>query len=553
MTALLAAVALGAGLVQTPDPKAPPEPALGPTVPAGSHSHFQQTCLDVQELLEKGDFAGADRLQKALPRLSFSLAWDDANVPERLRQGYSEARDQAIAAWMRGYPDSTITVVPFKKGANPAPDVVITFVDKLPQKADDPMPPGAIHFLSRDISDPRVEAVLSLQRGAPAVPADIIDVHNEVAYAFMQFYGVERSIAFGSFSARAEVSMASLSRPNTGERAQVGDNLQVCEALRTAISKKQKLIPARPKMHLEPAEVDLGRRSQGDSIRFGIQVTNLGNAPLNIRTAPDCSCVASLRVATLRAGETRLVPAQIDLTEVVGEFDRSIMVYANDLEKTATRLPVKVYSKPVYRLLPENDGMVLMPPGGVKVKVYLAIPEGVPLKALAARLDGLDADIQFKPWSGKLEDPGMNEPEMPRKGYVFDVNIADQLPPGRTRASFLVLTDHPVFKEIQTILSVQKGIIALPDFVTLGEISAVPRRAGFQLSRPRKDFEVLKATVDSPFLSVRYEPVRDKWEYRFVIQFDGRAAPGKLQATITITTNDPVQPTIKVPFSAMVK
>lgn len=553
MNALWAVLAITLSQGQAPDSNSAIKVSLGPTVPAGSHAFFQQTCLEVQEQLEKGDFAAAAKVASGLPKLSFTLAWDETNVPANLRAGYRDARDRAVSSWMKGYPNCEITVIPYRKATSPVPDVVIGFTDRLPQKAEDPIPPGAVHFLSHDPSEPRVEAVISLKRGAPPTTSDVVDIHNEVAYAMMQYYGVERSITFGSFSARSEVSVVALSRPGMGERAQVGDNLRVADSLRASVAKKERLIPARPRIQLEPAAWEGGQRNQGEVVKFGIQVTNLGNAPLNLRTVPDCTCVASLKVATLAPGETRLIPAQINLIDVTGEFDRSIMIYSNDLEKTTTRMPVRVFSKPVYRLLPEDDGLVLMPPGGAKVKVYLTVPEGIDLKPLATRMDGLEADISFRPWSGSLADPGMNEPAMPRKGYVFDVNIADQLPPGRTRASFLVLTNHPIFKEIETIISVQKGIVGLPDYVNMGEIAPAPRRSIFLLSRPKKNFQIRSVSVDSPFLTVSHEAIRDQWEHRFTVQFDGRAAPGPLRATITIQTSDPVQPTIRIPYSAMVK
>lgn len=553
MSPLWAALALGISFLQNPAGKEPEGPVLGPMVPAGSHAEFQRACRDVQEAMERGDFASAERLQGTLPRLSFTLAWDSASIPAALRKGYADARDRAINTWTQGFPNCQIKVVEWKKGGKPTPDLAITFVDSLPQKADDPLPPGAVHFLSRDPDEPRVEAVIGLKRGAPSVPSDVVDVHNEVAYAVMQYYGVERSISFGNYSARSDVPVVALSRPSNAERSQVNENLRVVAALEAAIAKRQKTIAARPRIQVDSSTYEGGRHNQGDIVRFGIQITNLGNAPLQVRLVPDCTCVASLRVTILAPNETRIVPAQINLLEVVGDFNRSIVVYANDPDKTVTRVPIHFYSKPVYRLLPENDGLVLMPDGGTTVKVFLAIPEGVNLKALDARLDGVESDITFEPWSGSLADPGMNEGELPRRGYVFHVRMEDRLAPGRTRASFLVLTDHPVFKEIETVLSIQKGIVALPDDVRLGEISASPRRAVVLLSRPRKGFAIRKIETNSPFLKVEHEAVRDDWEYRLTIQFDGRSAPGPLRATITVHTDDPKQPVMTIPYSAMVR
>jgi hypothetical protein len=552
VTLLLAALVLAQGPSAAQAPVPSSDPILGPALPAGCNEAFQRLSLTLQEALEKGEFESAGKLYRMMPKLKFNVAWDDSDVPAELRESFIEARDRALSTWAKNYPNTEIRVVPFKKGGANPPDILFSFVPSLPAR-DEPIPPAAVHFFSQDLEEPRLETVISLKRGNPPVRTDYMDVHNEVGYAVTQFLGVERTISPGAFSNRTELPWGRLTIPGQGERYQVTLNVAVSDAIAKAILKKQKLIPARPALHMDPLSFDAGSHDQGEIVKFSFQVTNNGNAPLQIRTQPDCSCVSSLRQATLGPGETRLIPAQIDLTEFVGNLDKSIFVYSNDINRSVLRIPVKVRSNPLFRFLAQNDGWVLLEDGKNTARAFLLLPEGSTIKPVSAKLDGLEAEVTFKPWSGMLADPELNEGERPRNGYVFEVNLPDEIPPGQTRASLRVATDSPKFKEISTGFAIQKGIVASPDVVLYGEIPQAPRRSGFLLLRPRKDFEITKMTVDSPFLTLTKQAMRGKWEYRVFIQFDGKAPPGPLKATVTIHTNDPKQPLINVPVSAFVR
>lgn len=524
-----------------------------PVMPAGSNEAFQRLCLRMESELEKGDFEAASKTYKILPKLQIKIAWDDRNLPANRRAAYTEARDKAIQTWERSFPRAQVEIVPFKEGLRPAPQILFSFADKLPAQSGEPLPPAAVHFISDDPAEPRVEAVLSLVRGNPPVWTEFSDVHNEVAYAIMQYYGVERTLAFGSFAARTEVSTPTLAMPHPAERLQINENLAMVDALATAILKKKRLVPAAPKINFDPPSIDAGRATQGDLVPFSIQVTNIGTGVLQVKAFPDCACVQITRVSNIEPGETRLISGRFDLGEIYGFVDRSIVLYTNDLERPYARIPVKIDSKPYYRLLGENEGFVLMKPNGATHKVFLTLPETSKMTPLETRVDGITAKTTFKPWSGTLADPELKEGPMSRKGYVFEIQMPNEIPPGRSMMSLLIRTDNPRFPELQSNFFVQSGIIAMPEEIRFPQIAASPRRSSFVISRPMQGFKILKVESDSPFLTTSVEAVRDNWEYRVTVQFDGRAAPGPLDAVLTVFTDDSQQKTIKVPFRAMVK
>jgi hypothetical protein len=550
MTWVLAALALAQGAA-TPGPTADDRPLLGPLIAAGASEEFIRACLTVEEKLEAGDFAAASALLARLPKPKFTMAWDDSGVPEGLRPSFAEARDRALQTWARSVPNFEVQVVPHRKD-RPA-DLIVTFVPSIPARPGEAIPPAAAHFFSDDPAEPRLEAVLSLNRGSPAVPTEARDIHNEVAYAVVQYLGVGRSLSFGTFSGRTELPSSTLSLATTPDRLLATQNAAVVAQLARAIEKKQKVIPTRPSLHMDPVGFDGGQAKQGDQVRFNIQATNNGNAPLALKLQADCSCVHTLGASLLHPGETKLLPVLIDLTEVAGTLDKSIMIYSNDPEKVQYRMPVKVHSEPAYRFLFPDSAHVLMQKGGVTHRVILAVAEGVTLQPLAARFDGIEATVGFKPWSGELPDPVLNEPSKPRKGYELLIDVSDQIPPGRSSGTLHVLTDNETFKRIYTNLTVQFGIVALPEQVRLGDIPNAPRRGSFLVSRPKKGFKIVKVTSTSPHLSATVEAVKENWEYRIHVQFDGKAIPGHLDAVLTVHTDDPSQPKIDVPFQAWVK
>jgi len=532
-------------------PAAPPP--FGPTLPAGCNEAFLQLSLNVQEKIAAGDFAKAKALHKMLPKNSITLAWDEASIPAPLRAAYAAARDRLVDTWQRSFNGSKIEVVPYKKGMSPAPQIAITFVDSIPIRSGDAFPPGGVPFFSESPDEPRLEYVISRTRGNPAVPSDFADVHNEIAYALCQYYGLERTPLNSSFSSRIEVPTARLNTPSNHDRLLVQAVLDSNALLAKYLMKEQRIVVARPKIHFDPPAFELGTAMQGQIVPFKIQITNLGNAPLTVRAIPDCSCVSAERTAPIEPGESRLVKGQVDLREATGLIDKNLILFSNDPEKTSTFLPVRIQSVPLYRFITENGGNVLMNPGGAKTRVYLIFTEGSKMTASAVRFEGIEATAVMKPWEGLLADPEGNEGEKPRKGFAIDLNISDQLAPGRSTGTLWVQTDNPQYREIYTNLFVQKGIIALPDEIRLGQIPASPRRAAFLVSRPGKPYRITKVEADVPFLQVTAQAVRGEWEYRVTVQFDGKAAPGFLNATISVHTDDPGQPVLKVPFNAIIQ
>lgn len=518
-----------------------------PNLAPGASAAFQSVCLAIEDALAEGDVAAARAASGALPTRAFSIAWDDAAVPASQRAEFADARDQIAKLWTKGLPEVAITL-------SPRADLRIRFVKSLPAASGEPHPQGAVFFASMDPADPRIEAVIALERGNPARPVQAADVHNEVGYAIGAYFGLAQSpLTFGPVMGRLDLPWYRFLAPTVEEYRLARANLEAADALRKAVLKGVKLRPSRPQLLVSPPVLPTESVLQGEPIRFAIQVSNRGNAPLMMELRPDCGCLTATSTATVMAGDTMLLQAQIDTTEFVGELHKRLIVFSNDPDFPVREIPITVHVKPRYRLLSPAGPVVLAGASGTDLDVYLSLSDDAGFMPLSVKLNGLKGTVKMTPWQGKLADPELGQSERDHRGYRFAVHLDDALPPGRGNASLVIETDSPRFQTLYHSFSVQKGIVALPDQVYMGEIAQAPRRAGFLLSRPGKGFGIVSIKSSNPALTFTHVPVRDKWEHLVTVQFDGKAPFGVLNAMIEVETDDPDQRKILVPLQAVIR
>lgn len=523
-------------------------PNVGPVVPAGASEAFLRTALEVQSLLEAQRWTDAAKAAGLLPKPKFRITWDDAKVPIAQRGAFQKARDAAIEHWT-----TNLKGIQIETGS--AQDVQVAFVDALPPNADSPGPAGATFFRGVGAGEPRIEAVIALHRGESRLRVTPLEVQNEVAFAIGAYLGLERTPTSQSVMGRHESPYAAASHLGNRDLRLARELLGLAETLRTMAANKVRILAARPKMALDPNRVERPPMLEGEQTSFSIQITNQGNAPLSVSLVPDCGCMAVTGSArTLEPGQTVAAPVRLDTTNFPGPFEKSIYVYSNDPDEPVRRLRVQTTVRPRYRILRDDPGRVLIvPDDGLKTEVFLAIPEEVPMKLTGARVDGIKAMVSYEEWSGERADPELGEGPKPRKGYRIRVLSGLEVPPGRVPLTLVLTTDDAVFPSIRHTLFLQRGIAALPGSVYLGEIGKSPTTATFIVTRPGQGFKITGVACDAPFLKAKVEAVREDWEYRIVLTYDGKADFGAISTTVTVRTNDPKQPTIHVPVTGRVQ
>jgi hypothetical protein len=227
-------------------------------------------------------------------------------------------------------------------------------------------------------------------------------------------------------------------------------------------------------------------------------------------------------------------------------------VYTNDPREPVRLIPVTLNVVPRFRFLIPG-GPARNVAESREFEVYLALAEGTDIGIRNVQLSGVDGEAKYEKWEGDLADPERGEPARPRKGYKFHVKVAENLPPGRAMLGLNIATDSVEFPILSLPMTVQRGVVATPDDLYLGELSAVPKRTSVTVSRPGTVLKVLSATIDAKSITVKVVPGRDASEQRIEVVYDGSAPSGDLSATITVKLDDPKQPQLLIPVSGVVR
>lgn len=519
----------------------------GPVVPAMASRQFLERATEVQRLLEAGDFDAARAKASRLPTRDIVVTYDDSLVPERHQKVWRAAVEAAIAEWAEGLPEVKVKLGNGK-------DIFVTFVETLPPPPDGFRPAGAVSVLSDDPAEPSVEAVLALNREDPPQPIEANDVRNEVAYAIGTYLGLAESPKGMSVMRRVDTLTSIPTRVTALERAIALDVLAVSDTLRKAAAESKKLVPALPKAVVRQSGFEAGAVIQGAVLEWEVEVSNQGNAPLRIAALPDCGCFAVQYQSELAPGQVSLIRVYANTFDVPGPFDKKVVLQTNDPDRPeiVCRFVSKV--RPIYRLLrAEGAGPIFVGPEGGEAVLYLVYQPERKFRLLGEGLAGASGELTVSPWEGELADEAYGEAKLPRFGYKVKINFAPGAIAGRKSATLTFKTDDPDYPTIFANFTYQAGIAAVPTSVYFGDLSRSPRRAAFLVSRPGKPFKVTAVKTLSSYVEAKALPYRDAGDYRVVVEILPGAPAGQFSSEVVVVTDDPAQPEIRVPLTALVR
>jgi hypothetical protein len=517
----------------------------GPVLPAGASTTFQAACLAVQESLAKEDWAKAERQLAALPKRDLVVQWDDSKVPADLKELFAQARNDAFGLF-----GSVAEGPNFKLGAKG--DVKIGFEPVLAKLPDASMPGGAAFFFN-DNSLPRLETVIGLKRGQPLEKIGPFEVHNEVAHAIARYYGLAQNPLLGTISSRSDLPTSARMVAQQPELMVISQNLRVVDALREAVAKKRQLIPAKSDVFLDPVSADAGSVAEGKPADFSFQLTNRGSGPLTFRVVGDCRCVIPTPPGKIEAGGSAILRSRIDTTELVGDVHKKLVLFTNDPERPSLVIPLKVRVVPSFRFLTPGGPVAVLKDGENRKVVYLTLPEGSSLQPEGAQFDGFPGEVTMEPWAGFIADPEMGEASKKRSGYKMTIDFQEPFPTGRAEGTLVVRTTDPNRPRLRFPLYAQKGIVAMPEELYLGQLSKQGKKTSFLVSRPGgAAYTITSITSNVPNLQFSHQPVKRGEDYKVTVVYDGKSIVD-INGQIVVKTTDPKQPEIRLPVRGSVQ
>jgi hypothetical protein len=506
-----------------------------PILSIGASPVLTKAVQDVAKLTSSGDFAGAKKSLRLLPDYEVKISWDESSIPKDSRFDFRAQQAQVFAEWIRSVPSARFTLV------DKNPDLLVSFVSGS----------GVNLKWSSEVAEARLTLKIGLSPNG--VPIDPNGVHNAFSYGIGIYFGIAKlPIPALLMSAPDDPAPLPL-RLSPLESSIANSNLKICSQIREQVQKSSVIRDGMPALATEPKPVDLGTVLQGTKADFEFHVPNSGSAPLVFRVIPDCTCFSVVpTVKLVQPNSSGKAILRMDTTQFAGSLHKTLYLFTNDSQNPVRAIPIDVRITPRYRMLPPRP-VLIADEDGITLTAYLFTPKDHPLKIKQAQSEGLPGEVAFEPWQGDLADPDMNEGALPRTGYRFVLRLRDIPEGSQLGTNIVVTTDDPTFEQINYTLFVQRGILAMPANVFMGEIGASPRKMAFLVTRPGKPFKISAIEVDSSHLSATFEPTKTVGEYRVSVNYDGKAAQGDYRASVSVKTDDPKQPVIVVPVTATVR
>ena len=520
--------------------------SLSPMLPAGANPDVHVAFQAVAKQTVEGKFDQAKANLRLAPSLAVTYHWDVKNLPANLAPEWDKIRAEAFRNLSNRIPGLT-----FKPSATPA--IRFSFERSLAEDPTTGLPRGIAVFFSENPGEPRMEAVIGLDRGKPTEKTNAVSLYNEIVFAVGSYLGLNSTPFLGSIMGRSDLQMQYRSNPDPNELSNINAIQAAVKRLKEAVDKKQAVTPAIPSVGFDPIKIEKGPVIQGAQLEFSVQVSNLGNAPLSFKVIPDCGCVTAGSAPLVQPGTSVAVPMKVDTSEIVGELNRHIILISNDAENPIQFFPIHVRTQPRYRFLTTDPSVLIVGEEGLDTDLFLVSPTEKPLEITSVEIQGNPGQATFEPWKGKLADPGMKEAAMDRSGYKIKLHLDEPPVTGRSAATVIVKTSDPKFPTVRHVMFAQKGIAAMPASVFFGDLGKAEREATLLLTRPNKPFKILKIESDSANVNGRAVPTQGEWEYKIIATYSGKAPEGDFRATLTITTDDPKQPKIRVPVMGIVK
>jgi hypothetical protein len=308
-----------------------------------------------------------------------------------------------------------------------------------------------------------------------------------------------------------------------------------------AAAEPESTVAPAPLMEARETAQDGGTVEQTSIVKYRFLIANRGQADLELqRVETSCGCTVPKWDRIIPPGKEGLVEAILDTTIFRGPIAKTLTVHTNDPSQRQIKLTMTATVTPLVLVTPGEVALFSLEDQPVTHQFTVARPSGGSLKVLEVVTSQPYLKTQVTPLAGGNR-------------YQLVVTATPDTPMGRTTVPVVVKTDLPGPGTRTITLILERGIVAMPPRIywswTGGEVKP-PVRTSVLISRQKRPFRVTGATVDDPKLEAEVRTLREGEEYRVILTYTGGWAGGTIRRALTVTTDDPKQPEIRIPVEA---
>lgn len=358
--------------------------------------------------------------------------------------------------------------------------------------------------------------------------------------------GIVVLLASGVFSARAEDAKPE-AKQAVAKEAPKGDTGQQ-EAKQEPAKEAPK---SGPDIKFEQMEHSFGKVDQGTVLEHDFEFANVGTETLKILKAQaGCGCTTTQSATEVVAGGTGIIHVRYNTAHKSGKTRQTITVTSNDSAKPEVRLGIEAEVFVAFSISPPQAVMGLVAEGATASKI-LSIRGGGGVKLditeVTSGVDWLTAKLIDKESPPDAQDVQLKD---------LEISMTKPMPIGRQEGNVTIKTSHKGFETVN--VGVQLNVVGKlriePAELDLGAVEA-GKAATYELVVPDRDPSIylgapkIDLTGGTAERIVRYDGNQAKIIVTVTPNKDAKEITGEL----SIRTNHPVNPDLKVPIKGTVK
>ncbi len=307
-----------------------------------------------------------------------------------------------------------------------------------------------------------------------------------------------------------------------------------------------------PKMNIPERVKDFGVVPQGKVLEANFQVVNEGSEVLEIKAVrPTCGCTVADFDRQVAPGKAGMIRAKVDTKEFAGPITKSILVMTNDPDTPTTRLVVKADVQPYLEVLPRPLVRFNTIQGEEAVQKVTIVSD----RAQPYEVTKVDTSVPYLKAAVRKLPKEELVPGKFKDQYEVALSLSKDAPVGPVSAEVTVHTTHPEAPKVSIrVFGVVRALVHVtPTQIQFGTVEAKvkPGRNVIVVNnREGTGLHVKKVAVDDPAFDAQVFTIAEGKRYQVTVVVKPDAPAGRHTATLTITTDDPKFPELKVPVAA---
>jgi hypothetical protein len=299
-----------------------------------------------------------------------------------------------------------------------------------------------------------------------------------------------------------------------------------------------------PMLSVRETSQDGGTVEEGTVLKYRFTVANPGDADLEIKQVkPSCGCTVPRWDKLIAPGKEGAIDAEVHTDHFRGAILKHLTVLSNDPQHPQLELSLTAKITPLVEITPGPVALLAVDDKPVSQVFTLERTGGRPMKIVqvSATAPYLKTELAPLPGDGR---------------YKLTVTALTDTPFGRSPTPIMVKTDMPKGGDLTLTVIVDRGIVTTPPMVYWALPAADPKapvQGLVTIMRQQGPFHIISVSVDDPKLRTKLDTVRDGQEYRVTVTYDGGWQGDRTQRTLTVTTDDPKQPELKISVMAIVQ